>query len=132
MGHPLILDEVTREKIAAVVAYAEKNRFSLPLMMGIQEGSEPPAGFDPGFCCEIQIGYRVVYSIEEHPCGWCHHISASFTDGSEKVPGPIAMRAIMLEFGIKNPLNECILGEDPDPHVVSLIIPFTALHEVQN
>jgi hypothetical protein len=55
----------------------------------------------------IPDGYRVVFSIEEQPIGWCRHLSVS-VDKKGKYPTPQAVELIMQEFGMGNDIDNSL------------------------
>ena len=63
-----------------------------------------------GFYCarwehvHIHDGYRVIYSIEEHPIGLCTHISIS-VESKTKYPHEMAVETILKAFEIP-PIKE--------------------------
>jgi len=103
----LQIDHNTREDIAKVLKYADEHRYSEAMMKLVMAGDIKPAGDDPGFLVHIHDGYRVIYSLEEQPLGWCSHISIS-VDRSKKYPHEMAVQEILGAFGMKKDFNECI------------------------
>lgn len=104
---PLILDEKARAKISKVKDYADENRFPRRRMQAVVDGEEEACGFNINHSCILEKGYRAVYSIEEHPAGWCHHLSISVED-KEKLPNVNAVEALMKEFGfVEESVNDC-------------------------
>lgn len=108
---PLIIDEELRLKIAGMVEHAEKNIFTLEDMKNLMRGEANPAGDLYGFNMETIFGYRVVYSIEEHPykaggIALCRHLSMS-VDEPGKLPNEYAIQEIMGLIGFKNKLKQC-------------------------
>lgn len=113
----LKIGEEERATIAKVVAYAEKNRFSKPLMMERLRGKGVIPGDMEAFKCYIPNGYRCVFTIEEHPMGWAKHLSVSIADKKKK-PHPAAVQMIMKEFGITQALEDCyIYFEEEISHI---------------
>lgn len=95
-----------RERIAAVIDYARKNRSTLAQLkdrFDRQERGENVivTGELPGHRCDLPIGFRVVYSEEEQPIGWCRHLSVS-VDAVDKTPNMKALEFIMAAFGFRN------------------------------
>ena len=64
---------------SCVVAHAEANRFPLYRMLRFKNGVEPiPTSYDRRFCVGIPVGFRVCFTVQEHPGPvWCRHISVS-------------------------------------------------------
>jgi hypothetical protein len=67
----------------------------------------PPAGDYPNHSMKISQGYRVVFSIEEQPVGWCKHLSVS-VDAVGRLPCQEAVELIMKEFGMGNDIHDCL------------------------
>jgi hypothetical protein len=103
----LVIDEDAKKRIAEVVFYAEDNRYNAPKLHALVEGAISPPGDNPELVCYLDGHYRIVYSIEEQPCGWCRHLSVSI-DQPNKVPHPSAVEMIMPEFGFKGGLHDCL------------------------
>ena len=95
----LQIDESTRQDIQKAIAYAESHKFTTLDIKRIINGQGKPAGDDPGFVTHIHDGYRVVYSLEEQPIGWCKHISIS-VEALGKYPHELAVKEILKEFGM--------------------------------
>ena len=95
---PLIIDFETKQKIKSVIEYAEQNRIDHFQMIEIEAGILPPVGDNPNHCVSIFSGFRVVFSIEEHPIGWCRHFSVS-VNADEKLPSIPATELLLQEFG---------------------------------
>ncbi len=100
----LVIDKEVKAKIAKVIAYAEKHRIVLAALEKLKAGVARPLGNNPSLSCQIPMGYRVTFTIEEQPFGWCRHISIS-VDGTGW-PNPVAVEAIMQEFGFST-LDNC-------------------------
>jgi hypothetical protein len=103
----LFLGEKEKEAIARLIDFAEKNRLSLEYMKSLMAGDRIPPGDNPDYACHITDGYRIVYTIEQHPLFFCRHISIS-VDDPEKLPSPPAVELIMKEFGFRGGINECL------------------------
>ena len=102
----LILDEKAKKEIQRVKSYAEKNRYTSARMQSLLKKEELPCGDNPNHVGKIDMGFRFVYSVEEHPCGWCHHLSVS-VDDPLKAPNRQSVELIRQEFGMNAPWNEC-------------------------
>lgn len=126
---PLIIDAEAKGKIAAVLDYAEKHRLPRSELerrvnLANQGKPEQAVGDDPLHACYLEMGFKVVCSIEEQPMGWCKHISVS-VDDPKKVPHIEAVRLIMREFGVTHPLEKCYvyIEEAVTPKAINVIAP---------
>lgn len=95
-----------KEAIASCIRNAEKHRIPLSEMKKRAAGEGSPVGDNPDFICYVTDGYRVAYSIEEQPVGWCRHISVS-VDTPKKLPHIGAFEMIMGEFGFRGGVQDC-------------------------
>jgi hypothetical protein len=96
---PLIVTAATLEAIDKVRSYAEENPISHDEMIKIREGTSKPPGDNPKFVVHIDMGYRVVFTVEHHPRKM-RHISVSVDAPGKLVP--IASFAhISKPFGFK-------------------------------
>ena len=70
----------------------------------------------------IPVGFRAVYSIEEHPIGWCRHLSVSVST-KNRVPSVPAVEMIMHEFGFKGTITEQlnVWLEDTEPKAANVL-----------
>ncbi len=107
---PLVIDTDTKERIAALKLHASKNVVSLAEMKKLIETGNV-LGDDQSNAINLNFGYRVVYTLEEHPMGLCHHISIS-VDTPGKLPNEHAVQAIMDEFGFPLKVQECFVALD--------------------
>jgi len=105
MAHPLIIDEQVLGFIKRVSDHAEANRIDFQNMKAIAESIQKPVGDNDNYVCYLPVGFRVVYSIEEHPLGWCRHLSVS-VDTVGKMPSIPAVEMIMREFGFTGTIND--------------------------
>lgn len=121
----LVIDETAKSSIADVCYHADENRIDsmeLQARLAIPDGYSP-VGDDPNHCCYLANGFKCVFSIEEQPCGWARHLSVSVA-AIDKMPNIEAVKMIMCEFGIENPLDECyVYIEDSLPKSVNIICP---------
>lgn len=98
----LVINDEVKADIARVKQYAADHVFSLARIISMISGEER-VGDDPGFQITIPMDYLVCYSMEMQPppLNLCHHISISINDKDPKaLPHPIAVNAILTEFGI--------------------------------
>lgn len=103
----LQIDDETLKDIDKVIRYANKHKFGKHQMKLIMSGDLKAAGLNPDYVVHIHQGYRVVYSLEEHPIGWCQHISIS-VERSDKYPHEIAVKMILEAFRMSGDLNKCL------------------------
>jgi len=127
----LILDDEAEAKIKALVAFADQHRYTQEMTKKAISGDVPPAGDYSEHVIEIQstvvtghvppaghypgpdsrtwvkTGFRVVFSIEEQPIGWCRHLSISMMDRN-KYPHPNVMEELMEAFGMGRSLDHCL------------------------
>ena len=110
----LVIDQTAKEDIERVIKYAFDHKIPIEIMRKMVSGEVVAPGFSPNYSCEIFQGYRVVFSIEEHPMGWCRHISISVDGGM--LPSIEAAKLIIKEFDFENPLEKCVthIEEMPD------------------
>lgn len=93
----LLLGQAAQDIADQVIAYAEAHRITLKEMHHIAKTKEP-AGNNPKRCCIIPVNYRCAFTIEEHPSGWCRHLSVSIGKPG-KVASPEALSELMKLFG---------------------------------
>lgn len=101
----LIITEANKEKIAELIKYADENPFNMDYMKRLMKGIESPAGDDENYVCYLDFAYRVVFTIEQHPVGWCRHLSISVAVEG-KYPSVQAVIMIGNEFGVTCSYNE--------------------------
>ncbi len=66
-----------KKKIKQVILHANENKLDLKQMISIVNGESHPVGDDVNFTTILSDSNRIAFSIEEHPHGWCRHISIS-------------------------------------------------------
>jgi len=101
----------TRILIKILVDRAYENKIFLEEMYEIMEGKKSPIGDNPDYCCHIKDGYRVVFSVEQHPSTLMKHISISHNG---KIPEVEDVRVIIKEFGFKSKLEHCVVYREGD------------------
>lgn len=85
--------------------YAEKNPIAVDELLKIQSGAIRPVGKRSEHICELPVGFKIVYSIEQHHHGkWYRHLSVS-VDAPGRLPHPENVDAIMDELGFKHDLH---------------------------
>lgn len=122
---PLLITTAVRADVERLIAYAERERFTLAEMKtvygavlakaGTKISDIPTAqsravGDDPGLSCVIPVGYRVVFSIEEQPAPllWCRHLSVSVIGPMSEgcLPGVFAVEEISKLFGFRDGIKQ--------------------------
>ena len=95
---PLVIGKDEREAIAKVVAHAKANVITRRDVLAAMEGVGEAPGDREGFSCEIPMGFRAVFSVEDQPSGMVRHLSVS-VDQKDKCPNPHAVQLLAVEFG---------------------------------
>jgi len=91
----LMIDDDIIAQAKRVIAYAIAHRETLPQIKDRESTNAPGPADDTNQVMLIPCGYRVVYSIEQHPMdGWCAHISFAI-DNSYAWPDPKAVQEIL-------------------------------------
>lgn len=83
----LVIDQMAKTKVMRVKKYAMENRRTIHDIMRAMKGQDIP-GDDQNFVAWLHDGYKVVYTVEQQPLGWCHHISVSIKPRSAKALYP--------------------------------------------
>lgn len=117
----LLIDEESKANALYVKQYANNNKLDSKLMQKAMAGDSTHCpGDNPHHCCYFPDGFKVVYSVEEQPVGWCKHLSVSVAS-TDKLPHIEAVKIIMKEFDLK-PLEECYCYiENSFPKSVNII-----------
>jgi len=102
----LQIDDNSKKDICKLKMYAKANRFDKFQLKLIMSGDLIPAGDNPDYVIHLHDGYRVVYSIEQQPIGWCRHISIS-VETKGKYPNEQAVENILKAFDI-TPLKDSV------------------------
>ena len=117
----------TEEDIEKLLKYADENRFSTAMLKLIQDGSLEGAGENPDYVLHIHDGYRVVYSLEEHPNKekgkpgiWLRHISIS-VDRLKKYPQPVAVQMILKAFKMSENFEDCHSWIDKESEAINIL-----------
>ena len=113
---PLIITPELRLLAQEIKAYALAHPYNMAQMLSAAHGKpiRQEAGEDPNSVMLIPTNFRLVYSVEEQPCGRCHHISMSIpeqaqnvTDKDFRFPSPDAMAVVCKDlFDIKTPITQ--------------------------
>lgn len=104
MPIPLVIDAAAKADIAGVIEYAHDNFLDETLMESIMASGWAPGDVDE-YSCNIKFGFRVVYTVEKHPGGWCRHLSMSLNKEG-RCPSPPAVDMMLEEFGFQGRLAE--------------------------
>lgn len=115
----LIINNQSQELIAKVFDFAKKH----PVTRTQLVEKSIVVGDIPDYVCKVPDGFRIVFSFEDQPTGWCRHLSVSIPD-KYKLPGPPAVEMIMKEFGFKGTINDqsnAWIETDIIPHAVNII-----------
>ena len=120
---PLVIGNEEKQSIARVIEFAEKHPLTRAVMEKRMENPDfSPPGDNPNFVCDIPVGFKCVFTIEEQPVGWSRHLSVS-VDDPQKMPSIPAVEMLMKEFGFKGSLKECYvyLEDNISPKAVNII-----------
>jgi hypothetical protein len=90
------LTEEERKAIAALVAYAEQHPVSLGDLQRQMAGRGASPEVNPLRVLKLR-DYRIVFTIEHQPMGWCRHASLSFNRA--KPQSPAESRALLSALG---------------------------------
>ena len=104
---PLIIDEKARQAIRKLILHAERHIFTMLDLVDIKKGNTACAGDRKGFTCHLNIGYTVVYSLEQQK-KLVRHISISVEE-EHRLPGLETVGIIIGLFGFTRPLEECLV-----------------------
>lgn len=97
----VIGQEEKEETIKTLIEYAKSH----PISRQQLEQKSIIVGNIKEYVCTIPMGFRVVFSFENQPIGWCRHISISVPDNN-KLPSPQAVSMIIEEFGFPSNIND--------------------------
>jgi len=118
---PLILDDAVLQQIARVKEFARAHPIGIHELFR-KVGANQPVGDDPHLGLLIPVGYRVVYSYEQQPAGWTHHLSVS-VDEEGKWPHEQAVIAILNAFGIEADLSKAVaVFKEDEYEAINVII----------
>lgn len=95
LNRVLLIDDNTIAQAKQVMAYAIKHRETIRQIQDRESTNAPGPADDPKHALLIPCGYRVVYSVEQHPVdGWCSHVSIA-VDNPSAWPSPKAAQEIL-------------------------------------
>jgi hypothetical protein len=125
MSRVLVIDEITSQRIEALVESARRKPIPVDL---VRENAAPPGTTvlalkdrkpglvrPPSDTIEIPFGFRAAFSIEEQPAGLMGHLSIS-VDTPGKCPNESAVAMIAEAFGLPDPFDAVWLEEFDDGH----------------
>jgi len=125
-ARPLWVNDEMQSQVQALIRTARENPYPFERLQRVGAGLEKPVG--DHYRIVIPVGYRVVYSIEQHPrtdegFQWVQHLSVSVSNTTW--PNVEAVRLIASLFGMPG-LEECIVypeGEDDPilPNAINVI-----------
>jgi len=98
----LILDE---KKISKLRKYAEAHPIDLENIKAIIDGRKPSSGHNPKFVIHLDDGFKIAYTVEEHP--ECFHHASISVNTKGKYPHTAAVEMIVKAFGCEEKLSEC-------------------------
>lgn len=122
MAIPLIIDKAAKDRIQNVKRYAHENFLDERIMQNIVSEGWAPGDID-GYSCNLDIGFRVVYTVEKHPLGWCRHMSMSLA-ATDRVPSIHAVDMVLEELSFKGRLakkDQCLRVYMEDNGAVNVI-----------
>jgi hypothetical protein len=125
----LVIDELAEAEVQRVRTFALSRRQSLHDIMRRMKGSPEAPGDDPQYMLELKDGWKVVYTIEQQPSGWFHHISVSIDARAEDKPWPhpAGVDMILKLFGL-GCVKSAAHGwpeNTPNRNAINLLFPFT-------
>lgn len=102
----LLINNKVRARIKEVVDWSLANIYALDQVKGMRDGTLPIPGNRAEQICNIPYGYRVVFSVENHPGGVMKHMSVSIAGERGTLPSMESVQLIMDEFGFKTDILE--------------------------
>jgi hypothetical protein len=125
MGIPLIYDITELEAFRKQV---EQRKLPIDEMYAIAEGRSPIVGDRPDHAMNLDVGWRIVYSVEEHPHEnkvdrvWLRHMSMSQAMPG-RGPNQIALGEITKALGFP-PLSQCQIQPDSGSSAIAVLAVF--------
>jgi hypothetical protein len=126
---PFIMDQESASKLKAIAAYAETHRVPVAEMQRRADDygkGHPAQPFPKEHETELPFGFKVVYTIEQHPLKdgsgalWLRHMSMS-APRQGRVPHDLAMEWVMGQLGYTNHFRNCMVWpEDLGPERVAI------------
>lgn len=121
----LLMGPDQAEALRSVRRHAEAHPVPLAEVFRRYEHREPV--LDGACICDLPVGFRVVFTVEQHPAGWTRHLSVSGpTPG--RLPNSYAMmtigRALGMRMMVFDPTAETYFeGPEKAPYAVNVIEP---------
>jgi hypothetical protein len=126
----LIIGETEQAELQRIKQYAEAHPYDLEAMVDRGRGKRVAPGELSVYRCLIPVGFKVVFSVEDHPQRSgktirMRHLSVSVS-AFNKLPSPEAVQLIMDELGFKRPWQECHIDTEkfPGGQAITVIEPF--------
>lgn len=119
----LLIDENVKSDIAKVIAYAEKNPYTMDMLLDRMNKAIPIPGDMEEYTVLIPFGFKVVFTIEQQNKGDIRHLTMS-TATPGRLPNPTTVEEIIKLFGFENEMSDCILDiEDigPNHHAIRVV-----------
>lgn len=120
MKHFLFIGAAEQARLVRLLEYAKANLWPEER---ITAGHGPWPGEIPEHVASIQRGFRIVFSIEQHPSGWFRHASISVSTPG-KYPSPQAVRMISRYLGYLLPLESMHMYIDNDAEAINIMEPY--------
>lgn len=125
----LVIDDTAETEVKRVKEFALARRQSIQEIMRRMNKEDEAPGDDPQYMMEMRDGWKIVYTVEQHPGGWFHHISISVDPRDQEKPWPAieGVEMILKLFGI-GPIKAQAHGWTEDTghrKAVNLLFPFT-------
>ena len=97
----ILLNVIEKKIINNVIEFAKSH----PITLKQLEEKSITVGNIKEHVCTLPMSFRVVFSFENQPIGWCRHISISVPD-KNKLPSHQAVSMIINEFGFPKDIND--------------------------
>lgn len=104
-----------RRELAELRKFAEAHPLDIRKLHDILKTQIPP-GDEPGRSICLPIGFRVVFTIEQHPESWMRHLSVSVDGKRGAVPNNFAMAWIARQLGFTDQPSMAFLENEREPH----------------
>lgn len=115
----LTIGEKEKQSIQKVIDFAKSSPVSRKQLLK----KSIIVGNIPEYVCKIPEGFRIVFSFENQPVGWCRHISISVPDKT-KLPSQPAVEMIIKEFGFPERITDqdnVWVETEVLPHAINVI-----------
>ena len=125
----LTIDASAESRAKTLKEFALARRYSLHDLHYLSEHPEESPGNDPNRRMGLEDGWIVIYTIEQHPRQWFHHVSISIDrrEGDKAFPHPAGVEEILKMFGLGTIKQATHVWHEPSgPRTaVNLLFPFT-------